>query len=266
MSKVPNMKGALNGSANNTAAIDWELRPGGMLVQKRDPIADAASAGPMIKVKVSYGLAIHEVHIAAHSTFGELKKILVQDTGLHPKQQRLLYKGKEKDNSDYLHEAGVKEKSKIVLVEDAASWEKRLIELKRNEGIARACKAVADVKQEVDKLAGQMTNVEAAVTSGRKLADSEFTGLTESFMCQLLKLDGIKADGDAKLQRRILVRRVQKFVETLDALKVRNNMPNPINNTAITNAWQTFDTVFDGLTAPQPSTSGNLMTDWERFD
>ncbi|RVW57110.1 hypothetical protein CK203_116775 [Vitis vinifera] len=36
--------------------IDWELRPGGMLVQKRNA-GDAASS-PMIKIKVSHGFII----------------------------------------------------------------------------------------------------------------------------------------------------------------------------------------------------------------
>lgn len=261
------VKGALSGSSDNAGgSVDWELRPGGMLVQKRDPNVAAALAGPMIKVKVSYGLSFHEVSIAAHSTFGDLKKALVQDTGLQPKQQRLLYKGKEKDNSDYLNEAGVKEKSKIILIEDPASREKRLIDLRRNEAIAKACKAIADIKQEVDKLAGQISVVEGAVLSGKQLPDNEFSGPTELLMCQLLKLDGIKADGDANLQRRILVRRVQKYVETLDALKIRNDMPNPVSSTVVTTSWETFDSGIGSLAAPPSSTSASLMTDWERFD
>ncbi|MCO5610297.1 hypothetical protein L7F22_064533 [Adiantum nelumboides] len=50
---------------------DWELRPCGMVVQVRDSSPDTIQAGPLIKVKVSYGRSIHEVSIAAFSTFGE---------------------------------------------------------------------------------------------------------------------------------------------------------------------------------------------------
>lgn len=250
---------------NAVGSDDWELRPGGMLVQLRDPNAHAALAGPMVKVKVSYGSSIHEVSIALRSTFGDLKKALVQDTGLQPKQQRLLYKGKVKDNGDYLHDFGVKDKSKIVLIEDPASHDKRLMELRRNQAIAKACRAVADIKQEVDKLAGQISIIEAAVSSGRKLADDEFTRPTELLMHQLLKLDGIKADGDATLQRRILVTRVQKYVEALDALKLKNDMPDNVSNTPL-NMCDTFDAGFGSLTAPLPPTAAMLMTEWERFD
>ena len=48
--------------------IDWELRPGGMLVQKRNA-GDAASS-PMIKIKVSHGSYHHYITIPAQSTFG----------------------------------------------------------------------------------------------------------------------------------------------------------------------------------------------------
>ncbi|CAI9767645.1 unnamed protein product [Fraxinus pennsylvanica] len=44
-------------------------------------------------------------------------------------------------------------------------------------------------------------------------------------MNQLLKLDGIVVDGDVKLQRKMQVKKVQKCVETLDVLKIKNAKP-----------------------------------------
>nr|CAJ38401.1 BAG-domain protein 1 / regulator of cell death [Plantago major] len=49
-------------------------------------------------------------------------------------------------------------------------------------------------------------------------------------MNQLLRLDGIDADGDVKLQRKLQVTRVQKYVETLDVLKVKNSAPTSNGN------------------------------------
>lgn len=49
--------------------IDWELRPGGMLVQKRNN-AGEAGASPMIKIKVSHGSYHRYITIPAQSTFG----------------------------------------------------------------------------------------------------------------------------------------------------------------------------------------------------
>ena len=84
--------------------------------------------------------------------------------------------------------------------------------------------------------------------------ETDLLNLIELLMNQLLKLDGIVADGDVKLQRKmqvmyrlahfcvistsqiafanngsetliLKVKRVQKYVETLDVLKVKNSMP-----------------------------------------
>ena len=51
------------------SSTDWELRPGGMLVQKRQPVESSSS--PMIKTKVSHGSYHHEVTVPAQSTFGK---------------------------------------------------------------------------------------------------------------------------------------------------------------------------------------------------
>lgn len=278
MSKMGFVRGGLRTAAGDGGGSkDWEVRPSGMLVQVRDTSSDAVQAGPLIKVKVSYGASTHEVPITAFSTFGDLKKALIQGTGLQPQQQRLLYRGKKKDNHVYLQDAGVKNKSKIVLIEDPSSQEKRLMELRRDDGIAKACRAVADIHEEVDKLAEKVFAVEAAVKSGRRLRDNAIAEPTELLMCQLLKLDGIKAEGDAKSQRRILVRRVQKYVETLDALKIQNERPDPYSKTVVTTKWETFDTGASpltylpsqrggGRTLPQVAGSSASVTDWERFD
>ena len=47
--------------------------------------------------------------------------------------------------------------------------------------------------------------MEATVRGGTKVTDKEFVVLTELLMMQLLKLDSIEADGEAKVQRRIEV-------------------------------------------------------------
>eukprot|EP00249_Psilotum_nudum_P016573 c25888_g1_i2 orf=781-1599(+) len=257
-----------SGTADEVSeVIDWELRPGGMLVQRRSSTSiPAASSGPLIKVKVSHGLYQHETTIPAQATFGDLKWILVHETGLQPNEQRLLFRGKEQEDNDYLHIAGVQDQSKIILVEDPASKERKLEEIGRNDGIARACQAVAKVRVEVDKLAGQVAALEGVVNSRNKASDGDFTVLTELLMRQLLKLDGIDAEGEAKVQRRIEVRRVQNFVEVVDALKVRNSSPICSNSVVVTTQWETFDSGVGSLMAPPPLASSSMATNWELFD
>ncbi|KAJ7526560.1 hypothetical protein O6H91_16G012200 [Diphasiastrum complanatum] len=260
----------LSGSAEDGSdLIDWELRPGGMLVQKRDANANlAANLGPMLKLKVSHGLVSHGISVPAQASFGDLKKLLVQETGLQPQDQKILFRGKEKENGEYLQVAGVKDKAKLILVEDPASRERKLEELRNNERIARACKVVTGIKAEVDKLEEQLSLLEKNVETGSKVPESDFDMLTEMLMRQLLKLDSIEADGEAKIQRKSQVSRVQKFVEALDGLKTRSLTPNPFssNTVVVTTSWETFDTGVGSLTAPPQTTSFTPTTDWERFD
>ncbi|KAK9920379.1 hypothetical protein M0R45_028934 [Rubus argutus] len=84
----------------NDEEVDWELRPGGMLVQRREDDAAAAAAsasrGPIITIHVSHGSDHHVLSLPAHSTFGELKSLLSQKTGLEPDGQKLLFRGKRR--------------------------------------------------------------------------------------------------------------------------------------------------------------------------
>ncbi|WRX24641.1 Ubiquitin-like domain - like 10 [Theobroma cacao] len=281
---------------------DWELRPGGMLVQRRDGQEDHhhkhdhetaaadSSFGPMIKINVSYGPAQHELYVPAHSTFGELKKEIAQKTGLEPDRQKVLFRGKEKEDKEHLNVAGVKDKSKVLLLENPARKEKKVEEMssskekaeestsseeneveemRESEEMSKAFAAVAGVRKEVDKLSERVAALEVAVNSGTKVANEEFDVSAELLMRELLKLDGIEAEGEAKLQRKAEVRRVQNFHETLDNLKARNSNPfsNSSNAVSVTTNWETFDSGMGSLTAPPPMSSSTKMTqDWEQFE
>lgn len=240
-------------------AIDWEQRPRGMLVQNRKDGADSTT--PLIKIKVFHDSYKHDVTVPAQSTFGELKRVLVQETGLAPEDQRLLFRGKEKDDDECLHMAGVKDTSKVVLLQDPASRERKLEQMQLHQELVKACEAVGIVKVEVDRLVEKVNTVESSVHMGTKVADQEFVVLTELFMRLLLKLDGIEADGEAKMLRRTEVRRVQHYVEMLDALKVRNSNSNA---TLITTEWHTFDSGVGSLNAP--AATNQVNTDWEKFE
>ncbi|MBA0605915.1 hypothetical protein Gotri_021637 [Gossypium trilobum] len=106
------------GNCNNISEIKWELRPGGMLVQKRETGSSVGEG--MIIVRVSTVSQCHDISIGATSTFGELKMILSLVTNLEPKEQRLLFKGKEREDDEYLHMVGVKDKDKVLLLQDPA--------------------------------------------------------------------------------------------------------------------------------------------------
>ncbi|KAA8533772.1 hypothetical protein F0562_031289 [Nyssa sinensis] len=214
------------GSGREGNENEWELRPGGMLVQKRNPDLDQTRVPPpAIRVRVKYGSIYHEISISSQSTFGELKKMLSGPTGLHHQDQKLLFKDKERDSNAFLDIAGVKDRSKIVLVEDPISQEKRHLEMRRNAKMEKASKSISEISLEVDRLAGQVSALESVISRGGKVAEKDVLNLIELLMNQLLKLDGIIGDGDVKLQRKMQVKRVQKYVETLDMLKIKISTP-----------------------------------------
>ncbi|URD95465.1 BAG domain-containing protein [Musa troglodytarum] len=207
-------------------AAEWEVRPGGMLVQKRDPDADAVAAPvPAIRIKVKYGAVYHEIYISSQATFGELKKVLSARTGLHPLDMKLMYKDKERVSTAFLDIAGVKDKSKMVLVEDSTAQAKRLLEMRKTDKMEKAAKCISAISLEVDRLASKVSALDGIVNKGGRVEETDVTNLIDSLMNELIKLDAIVADGDAKLQRRTQIRRVQKYVETLDAIKIKNWMP-----------------------------------------
>lgn len=138
----------------------WEVRPSGMLVQKRTPDSDPPPGGapvPTIRVKVKYAGVYHEVYINSQASFGELKKLMSEKTGLHPDDQKVVYKDRERDSKAFLDMVGVKDRSKMTLLEDPTAQAKRLIEERRNAKAQRAAKAVSRVSLDVDKLASKVS-------------------------------------------------------------------------------------------------------------
>ncbi|KAL5742496.1 hypothetical protein ACOSP7_029228 [Xanthoceras sorbifolium] len=266
---------------NTNESVDWEKWPGGMIVQTRDDDDDdrhhqdgddaaaAASLRPTVKINVAHGPSQYEVHVPAHSTFGDVKKAIAEKTGLESQQQKVLFRGKEKEDNEHLHTSGVKDNSKVLLLEEPRSKEERHEEVKDSEEIRNALQAVAGVRAEVDKLSERVAALEVAVNGGTKIAVEEFDVSAELLMRQLLKLDGIEAEGEAKMQRKAEVRRVQKFHESLDNLKARNSNPfaDSSNTVTVTTQWETFDSGMGSLNPPPSmSSSTNLNQDWERFD
>ncbi|KAF7845289.1 BAG family molecular chaperone regulator 4-like [Senna tora] len=239
----------------------------------------SSCAGPMIKINVSHGSSQHVVHLPAQSTFsefpvfhlclnlshgfsfamseyGDVKELLSHKTGLEPEQQRLFFRGKEKEDEEHLHIEGVKGRSKISLLDGASSKEKKHVEISNDNENSEATEAIAEVRAEVDMLSQRVVALKMAVDIGMTQDhEREFLVLTELLMRQLLKLDGIEAEGEAKLQRKAEVCRIQNYVDSLDSLKARNAMwPNSFssagNAVSVTTQWETFDSEVSSMNAP----------------
>lgn len=73
--KQPKVSSPVKGGAAAAAGGGWEMRPGGMLVQKRNSDSNQNSNHvPNIKVKVKYCSSYHEVVISCQASFGKLIK------------------------------------------------------------------------------------------------------------------------------------------------------------------------------------------------
>ena len=82
--------------------------------------------------------------------------MLTEPTGLHHEDMKVYYKDKERDSKEYLDIVGVKDKSKLVLVEDPISQEKRYLEIRKNAKMEKAAKSISQISLQVDKLATQV--------------------------------------------------------------------------------------------------------------
>lgn len=89
---------------------------------------------------------------------GEMKQIVAKRIGLDLVVQRLLFRGKEQEDEERLHLAGIKDNSKVVVLEDLASKEKKLEQSQESEEVSKASEAVAGVRAEVDKLSKRVTS------------------------------------------------------------------------------------------------------------
>lgn len=64
------------GGGGGESGGEWELRPGGMVVQKRNPDSDRSSIPPpTTRVRVKYGSTYHEISINSQATFGKFHNI-----------------------------------------------------------------------------------------------------------------------------------------------------------------------------------------------
>lgn len=225
-SKSSRVSSRVDMNNNNNHPEELEIRPGGMFVQIRNSESSGSNQSsvsvPTIKVRVKFGSTYQEVLISPQASFGELKKMLSEKTGLHPEEQKLIYKKKERDSKGYLDVARVRDGSKILLVEDVIIRERRCLEMLKIAKFQNDSNSITQICLQVDKYAQQVTNLEAIASRGEKVTDEHLDNLIGNLMTELVKLDEIVIEGDLKLQKRKQEKRVQSYIEILDLLKLRN--------------------------------------------
>jgi hypothetical protein len=227
-----------------------------------DDSLDHSDTGPKIKIKVCRGSTHYDLTVSPDSTFGDLKQLISHETGLEPKKQRLFFRGIEKENEACLQMAGLKNNSKLLLREDTTYGEEIKVEDVKEDSVpSKGSEAVAVVRSEDDKLAEQVAALKTVVCGGTKVAEKDIIFLIEMLERQLLKLDGIEADGEGRIQRKMEVRRVQSLVDTMDDLKAKNHA------TPMGDDLPAEKPNIEGSDAESPmSSSTKVAKDWEVFE
>lgn len=242
---------------------EWEVRPGGMLVQNRDPDVNAFTRPLPIRVRIKYGAASHEIHILPHASFGELKKLVSAIIGVHPDDQKIMFKKKTMENASFLDISGVKDRTKLLLLDDPIGKAKRVLQTINNSKLEKATKLISTVALDVDNFATKVSQLESLITfKGNRVAEKEVGSLIDKLMNLLVKLDAvIVSDGELKTQRGNLVRRVQKYVETLDELAIKNSTLKHVNS-------QVADQQIKKKSSEEASASASASSPvkWETFD
>lgn len=78
--------------------------------------------------------------------------MLTEYTGLHVLDQKLIFKKKVRDSKSYLDVERVKDGSKLVLIEDIESRERRILETLKIAKKEKTSKSLIEINLEVDKL------------------------------------------------------------------------------------------------------------------
>ncbi|CAN1276984.1 BAG family molecular chaperone regulator 4 [Linum perenne] len=246
--------------ASLSEEMELEVRPGGMLVQRRDSDdRNHTHCGDSLDVvDVALGPAQREIHFPVQPTSCELKRMVEQDTGSKIARQKLFGR-KKKDEAAGASTEDMKE-----------AEESSKLDAKQTEGILKAMQAIDQVRFEVDKLAERVYALEVAIKDGTKVAEQEFVVAAELLMRQLLKLDMIETGGEARIQQRAEVLRIQKFHDSLDDLKAMNAKPTDTEFAvpAVKTNWEKFNSGMGSLTPPPPpvASSTKINRNWESCD
>ena len=81
MKKRSNRYGKMSESSTTTTTsmprieeeeVEWEMRPGGMLVQKRSDNVKDLPAAPNVRLRVAYGALRYEISVNSSATFGKI--------------------------------------------------------------------------------------------------------------------------------------------------------------------------------------------------
>ena len=79
----------------------------------------AMGGGKTMTIKYAHGIVMKSVSVSEDSTFAELKEAIARDSDVPVRYQRLLYRGREREDHERLRLAGVRSNAKVILDDTA---------------------------------------------------------------------------------------------------------------------------------------------------
>ncbi|XP_047336039.1 BAG family molecular chaperone regulator 4-like [Impatiens glandulifera] len=112
--------------SGGTGEVKWEVRPGGMIVQKRSEDHEMIRSMNNNKITVRVSSVNSQgdywqddITVSSTSTFGELKMAICMARGLimDSNIKRIVYKGKEREDNEHVHMVGMTDKDKVFFLD-----------------------------------------------------------------------------------------------------------------------------------------------------
>ncbi|KAK8958515.1 BAG family molecular chaperone regulator 1 [Platanthera guangdongensis] len=145
-----------------------------------------------------------------------VRKLLWKKTGIHHREQKLLFKERESASRAYLYTAGINDGSRLIMEEDLTTWAKHLPEMRRNARADRVAKLLVTITVAIDgpvskvgiiteikpllplishdecfDKISQVSEMEAVVNRGELVVEKEDAELIDQLMIELLRLKEI---------------------------------------------------------------------------
>ena len=94
--------------------------------------------------------------------------MIAKETGLKPEEQKLLFRGKEMDDHEQLHMAGVKGNAKIILIENLPTKNE---DLENNDKTEEVNEKVEEVNENVEEAKETIKEVSRGVEAVNKIRE-----------------------------------------------------------------------------------------------
>mmetsp|Transcript_18247 Transcript_18247/g.39892 ORF Transcript_18247/g.39892 Transcript_18247/m.39892 type:complete len:185 (-) Transcript_18247:291-845(-) len=178
----------------------------------------------VLNVKLTHGLKVSSMAVPSDCDFMDFKVAAQKVTGVPVEDQKILFRGKPMNDGDALFAIGVRDGSKLMLIESEARRRAKVpvhqLMPAMSPADAATLKKVHEVQASADKLEKELVQVESDVAkTGTIDAESkkQLRRIQEMLERELLKLDSLSGEG-IRDQRRAQVQRINALCERTEAL------------------------------------------------